>query len=338
MKEYDVAIIGAGFVGSSIAKHLSKSLSVVTFDVNPSPPFLRGVTKVEHRVCDVRRLGELKDSLGQPKVVVHTAIIQIPAIDQMKEQAYGVNIIGTQNICEVVKESPEILGLILCGSWHVFGERDYGGTVDSAFGYRPDKVEERARLYVISKMMQEGIVRFFGDMVGKKTFGIVRLGTVLGENMPKKTAANIFIENGLQGRSITPYKHTMHRPMLYVSIRDVCKVFESYIERILRGRSSGEESKSGIFNLFYPEPITILELAEVVSSAIVECTKGEVIPKVEIIDTGAPPMFRPDEKNTLNVDIEKTLRFFELETLTSPKEAVFEIVRGRVQVLAGHKA
>lgn len=329
MESYDIAIIGSGFIGSSLAKYLSKNYSVVTFDVNPTPPLLKGVSNVEHRVCDIRWYEELKERIGKPKVVVHTAIIQIPAINELKEQAYEVNVLGTHNVCRLVKETREIYGLILTGSWHVFGEKEYAGTVDASFGYRPDKVEERARLYVVSKMVQEGIVRFYDSVVNDKTYIIIRLGTVLGENMPEKTAANIFITNGLQGKPITPYKHTMHRPMLYVAIDDVCKVFHACVKKIIRGNESGEALHNGIFNLFYPKPITILELAETVKEAVVEHTHGEVIPKIEIIDRNLPVLFNPDDKRTLNVDLEDTMNFFGIKELRSPRETIFEIVDGR---------
>ena len=329
MKLYDVAIIGAGFIGSSLAKSLSKNYSVVTFDVNPFPPLLRGVKSVEHRVCDIRHYNEIKEKIGKPKIVIHTAIIQIPAIDEVKDQAYEVNVLGTHNVCRLVKEAREISGLILTGSWHVFGEREYAGTVDASFGYRPDKVEKRARLYVVSKMVQEGIVRFYDSVVDDKTYTIIRLGTVLGDNMPAKTAANIFITNGLQGKPITPYKHTMHRPMLYVAIDDVCKVFHACIEKIIRGNESGNALHDGIFNLFYPNPITILELAEIVKEAIAERTHGETIPKIEVIDRNLPVLFGLDDKRTLNVDLRSTMNFFGIKELKSPREAIFDIVGKR---------
>lgn len=325
MESYDVAIIGAGFVGSSLAKHLSSRYKVVAFDVNPNPPLLEDVD-VEHRVCDIRHYDELKKKIGKPKVVVHTAIVQIPAINELKEQAYEVNVQGTHNICEVVKETPETLGFILTGSWHVFGEREYKGTVDVSFGYRPDKVEERARLYVISKMIQEGIVRFYDSIVSEKTYTIIRLGTVLGENMPEKTAANLFITNGLQGKPLTPYKHTMHRPMLYLYIDDLCKVFGAYIDKILSGELVGSDSNGGIYNLFYPKPITILELAETIKEAISKHTQGKFVPQIEIMDKNLPVLFSPDEKHALNADISKTLNFFEIKGLKSPGDAIFDIV------------
>jgi len=329
MESYDVAIIGAGFVGSSLAKHLSSRYEVVAFDVDPNPPLLKDVRDVEHRVCDIRHFSALKEKMGKPKVVVHTAIVQIPAINEMKEQAYEVNVLGTHNVCEVVKETPETLGLILTGSWHVFGEREYKGTVDVSFGYRPDKVEERARLYVISKMLQEGIVRFYDSIVSEKTYTIIRLGTVLGENMPEKTAANLFITNGLQGKPLTPYKHTMHRPMLYLYIDDMCRVFGAYIDKIISGELVGTDSNGGIYNLFCPEPITILELAETVREAISKHTQGEIVPKIEIVDKNVPVLFGPDEKHTLNADIGKTLSFFRIKGLKSPREAIFDIVGKR---------
>ena len=188
---YDVAIFGAGFIGSTLAKYLSNYHDIITFDLNPKPPLLKQVKDIEHRVCDIRHYKEIKDKIGKPKVVVHTAIVQIPKINEMQSYAYEVNVLGTHNICKAIKETDETSGLLLCGTWHVFGEREYGTTVDVTFGYRPDKVEERARLYVISKMLQEGIVRFYSSMTREKTYAIIRLGTVLGENMPPKTAANM---------------------------------------------------------------------------------------------------------------------------------------------------
>jgi len=80
---------------------------------------------------------------------------------------------------------------------HTIGERELRGVIDEEFGFRPDKVEDRARLYALSKIAQESVVRFY-DEVSEKIFGIVRMGTVLGMLMPEKTAANLFIENGLK--------------------------------------------------------------------------------------------------------------------------------------------
>lgn len=328
MRAYDVAIVGAGFVGSALAEHLSQYYDVVTFDVKSAPPFLKGID-VEHRTCDITRLDEVREKLGKPKVVIHTAIIQIPAINEFRESAFEVNVVGTENVCRVVKETSETLGLVLTGTWHVFGEREYGGVIDVSFGYRPDKVEDRAKLYVVSKMVQEGIVRFYDDMSSEKALNIIRLGTVLGEHMPEKAAANIFITNGLKGKPITPYRHSMHRPMLYIAIEDVCKVFHSHVKKIMNGEKGQEIPGKHIFNLFYPEPITILELAELIREAITLHTNGKTTPQIKIVDKGLPIMFNSEDKHAMHTDVSDINSLFDVQKLRSPKEAIFEIVSGR---------
>jgi len=299
-------------VGSALATHLSRDYEVCTFDVKAAPPLLKGLD-VEHRPCDITRFDEVRAKLGKPKVVIHTAIIQIPAINEFRERAFAVNVLGTQNVCRLVKETPGTAGLILTGSWHVFGEREYGGVIDVAFGYRPDKVEDRAKLYVVSKMLQEGIVRFYDDMVGEKEFNILRLGTVLG----------------LKGKPITPYKHSMHRPMLYVAIEDVCQAFHSRVEKIVDGEMGKEGSARHVFNLFYPEPITILELAELIKEAVVLHTDGRITPEIKVVDKGLPILFGPENKHSMRTDVSDLNSLLDVSRMKSPKEAIFAIVKGR---------
>ena len=221
--------------------------------------------------------------------------------------------------------------MILAGTWHTIGERGLKGVVDEEFGFRPDKVEERARLYALSKIIQESIVRFFDEM-SDKIFGIIRMGTVLGEGMPVKTAANIFIERGLKGESITPYKHSMYRPMLYVNINDVCKAFNVYAQKILND-DIGDKNNSlaHIVNVYYPKPITILELAEIIRDAIIKYSKGAIYPRIEIIDKGRESLFNKDSKERIKINISKAIKFLGLSNLKSPQESLEEIVKNRIK-------
>lgn len=221
---------GSGFIGGSLANYLGRNFKIKILDVIP-PRFQLGDNVSFYR-CDIRRYDEVERAFKGVNLVIHAAIIQIPRINEAKRLGYEVNVIGTQNVCRAVDSLPNIKGLILTGSWHTIGERELSGVIDETFGFRPDKVEDRARLYALSKIAQESIVRFYDEM-SDKVCGIIRMGTVLGEGMPEKTAANIFIERGLRGESITPYKHSMYRPMLYVDINDICKAFEIYAKKFL---------------------------------------------------------------------------------------------------------
>lgn len=322
---------GSGFIGASVAGYLANTFAVRILDIKQPPTSLQ--RKVDYVYCDIRNYEEVVSGLKNLNLVIHAAIIQIPTINTEKSLGYEVNFIGTQNVCKAVDEIADIYGMILTSSWHTIGERDLKGVIDEEFGFRPDKVEDRARLYALSKVAQEAIVRFYGEM-SKKIYGMIRMGTVLGEGMPKKTAANLFIEQGLRGGAITPYRHSMHRPMLYVNVSDVCRAFEIYTNKILKNEiKKGENSLANVVNVYYPEPITILELAEAVRDSIIEITKGRIRPRVEIIDKGIPPLYSEEAKERIDVDVCKVKELLGLEKLQSPTKSIKEIIEKKLHSL-----
>jgi UDP-glucose 4-epimerase len=165
------------------------------------------------------------------------------------------------------------------------------------------------------------------------------MGTVLGEGMPEKTAANIFIDRGLKGMSITPYKQSMYRPMLYADISDICKAYELFISKIVDGfLSKTSNSLDNIVNVYYPEPITIIDLANIVKETIMNETKNKVNPAIEIMDANQPMLFNEDDKEKITVDISKALKFLGLDRFKSPRESVENIVRNRCKRLPQPKS
>jgi nucleoside-diphosphate-sugar epimerase len=327
MRQERIAIVGgSGYVGSAIASRLAQGFK--TLIVDQRPPSVDA--KIEFRQCDIRDPDSVRKCLEDTDLVIHTAIVQIPEINSEKKRGYEVNVEGTQNVCEAVEINPTTRGLILAGTWHTIGERAINGMIDEGFGYRPDKVEERARLYAISKILQESITRYF-DEVSSKIFGIIRLGTVLGERMPTKTVASTFIENALGGKPITPYQHSMYRPMLYVDINDVTRAFDSFARLMLDEKlAKGGSSLHHVANVVYPEPITIRELAMVVRSEIISQTAGKVTPTIEIVDNKVPRLFGPRDKSKFEVDVTKAKSLLGLRELISPQESVRRIIAHRL--------
>jgi len=330
MKKFKIGIVGgSGYIGSALADYLSKAFKVKVLDKSPLPKEMDN-EDIEHQFCDILKYEELKQGLKDVDAVIHTAIVQIPLINEQKKLGYKVNLIGTQNVCEVVETSPSIKCMILSGTWHVFGEKQLEGIINEEFGFRPDKVEDRARLYAISKMAQELIVRFYDEM-SEKIYGVVRMGTVLGDRMPEKTAANIFISSGLKGKAITPFKHTMYRPMLYVDITDVCEVFETYILKTLDEKICAEKnSLAHIVNLCWPQPLTIIELSKVIRETIVRLSKGKIKPRIEIADTEKTALFTAKDKEIISVDLSKLQQLLGLKKLISPRKSIEHIVQLRL--------
>jgi nucleoside-diphosphate-sugar epimerase len=321
---------GSGYIGSTIACALSETSKVVVIDKSPLPQKIN--SKVDYRPADIINYTALQDALAGLDLVIHTAIVQIPLINESKRLGFDVNFLGTQNVCRCVDQSKTIKGMILSGTWHVFGERSIWGDLDESFGFRPDNVEERARLYAISKIAQEVVVRYYDEM-SPKIFGIIRLGTVLGEGMPPKTAANIFSHNALVGKPLTPFKHSMYRPMLYVDIDDVCKAFRLYSIKIADGKVA-ENSLSHIVNLYWPEPITVLELAKAISETTTKLTKGKFVPKIEIIDNGQPVLFNENDKLKIKANISKVNQFLGITTMTDPHVTLEKIIAKVIENLA----
>lgn len=329
MDKYDVLIVGgSGFFGSHLARHMSEVFEVKVLDVKPLPEDLSD--EISFQKCDVRRYESVKSGVEDSRLVVNTAIIGIPLINAEKQLGYEVNVLGTENVCEAVSESKYTAGLILTGTWHVFGERGLKGVIDEEFGCRPDKVEERARYYALSKTVQENIVRLYDEGLDK-IYGIIRFGTILGEGMREKTAANTFISNALEGKPITPYKHSMYRPMLYVDLDDACRAVESYAKKILNNEVEERRSSlAHIVNFAWPNPITILELAEIVKDAITKRSDGKLVPRIEIVDMGLSNHGEYSKEGSMKLTLKKAMSFLGIKEFTEPRESIEKLVKMRM--------
>jgi nucleoside-diphosphate-sugar epimerase len=278
---------------------------------------------------DIRDKNSVAEKLHGFDLAINTSIIQVPEINEKKRLGYEVNILGLQNLCEAVESTQTLRGLLHVSSWHIFGERDLTGTLVEEFGLRPDKIEERARLYALCKIGQETIIRIVAAN-SNKSYGIIRVGTILGEGMPNQTAANLFIENALHRQPLTPYKHTQYRPMLYVDIQDVCDAFETFATRILTGEMAKENVTEKIINLMWPQPLTIIELARIISGIVAQSTNNRDRPQIRVIDKGIRSFYSPKDKNRFKADISKALRFLGKKKLISPEESLKRIIQNRL--------
>jgi nucleoside-diphosphate-sugar epimerase len=317
---------GSGFIESSLAAHLSsRGYRVRVADINPPKNSLENV---DFRRCDVRDGLDVFACLADASVAINAAIIQIPRINEEPVLGYQVNVVGAQNICEAVARLDGAVGLVQAGTWHTIGETGLEGVVDEEFGYRPDKVEERAKIYALSKVCQESVVRLYSHMYPGKSYVVLRTGTVLGTEMPELTAASIFIRNALSGKPLTPYKHSMYRSMLFVDVENVCKAYEVVVDRVLEG---GLRGVNNVFNVVYPEPVTVIELAKYVRQVVYEETGGRINPPIEVVDKGLPSAFTPEDKHRFQVKIDRIRGLLSGHILKSPKDALRNLVRNMLR-------
>lgn len=297
---------GSGFVGKNIAEFLSKENTVRIVDINPT--IIKSVT---FKKCDVLDYKLLEDCLKGCDAVIDSHIIQIPRINEMKELAFDINVNGTRNICEVCRKNGS--KLVLIGTWHIYGEPPFEKkAIDEDYGYRPERVSERAEFYVINKIMQEMWVRSYGKIYGIKA-GILRLSTVLGKDMPEKTAAKIFINQALNNNDITPFKNTMHRPMLYVDVSDVGEATNRFVKIL--------DSNCEIVHIAYQEPLTILELGRMIKRLSGSDSEVRSMDKSDSED-----YFKPEDKNYCHMDLARLKKRLKMKRLVSTEESLKRII------------
>ena len=328
MKSTKIAIVGCGFLGTSLAKYLKDFFSVTTFDVFPQPKLLQNYN-IEHKICDVTNFNQLQEKIETTSIIVHTVATNLANIPS-NSLAYDINIKGIQNVCETVSKNESIRGMILCSSWHVYGDQDISGDISEDYGYRPDKVEERAKIYVLSKVIQDCIVRFFDKKQDEKIFGAFRLGTILDYNMRNDTAAGKFITKALDGDDVTPYKHSMNKPMFFVSMNDVCKSFKSFIDYILTKDKKNIGNVDHIFNLAYPTPVKIIDLANSIIDSVKKNSNGKILPKLSIVDLGIEETDSQIVEKSTQIDISKINEYLNISSLTKPEDMIDQIIRSRL--------
>ena len=319
MKE-EIAIIGTGFIGSELASYLSSKFFVKTFDIRDQPSFLKELN-IPHKRIDVRDFEKLNKNIGNPNLLIHTAIIQLPLINENPVLGLETNLLGTYNILKVIQKH-RIEKMILLSSLQVLGQKFKKKKIAEEECYNLLNLEPRSKLYVYSKALQEILTLFHKDFLKDKKFVIMRLGTVLGERMSKSSAINIFIENALKGRPITPFKHSLYRPMTYVDIRDVCNVCAKIINFL-------ETHEGDIFNVCYPKSFTVLQTAKFIQRIIKNETHGKIIPKIRIINKNLPSIF--NKKSKIEVDVSKLKNKLHVKRLISPPQTLKRIIRHKLK-------
>jgi UDP-glucose 4-epimerase len=333
MEKYKIGIIGgSGYLGTSLARHLEGKFSIRILDIREPPDDLRS----SFRYCDVRMFGEVMNALKDLDLVMHVAAVQIPFINEQMRLGYDVNFVGTQNVCEAVDKSPCVKGMILASSWHAIGERELKGRIGADFEFRRDEVEDRTRVYALSKIGQECAVRYFDEM-SDKIFGIIRMGTLLGEGMNEKTAAGIFINQALKGETLTPFRHSMYRPMLCLDIEDACVAFERFASLIIEKQKGSGDRGEHVFNVFYPGLITIVELAKIIQEETGKLATNIPVPQIEIVDKKQSTPFSRNQNRRTHIDIGRSQEVLGLTNLRHPRQTIHRILKRKLESMKSRK-
>ena len=87
MKNHQIGIVGgSGFIGFSLAKHLSSIFDVKILDIKAP----KSKSNLVFELCDIRDYKQVMKALVDVDLVIHTAIVQIPRINEDRRLGYEV--------------------------------------------------------------------------------------------------------------------------------------------------------------------------------------------------------------------------------------------------------
>jgi len=293
---------GAGFIGSHICRELLKEGDeIVIHDafLNYISPFksnyehllklrFRGIVdKVKIIRGDIRHKGRfLKILKGEkPDVVVQLAALPIATASNLySEDAMGINLNGTVNILESLREVDSVKKFIYTSSSMIYGNFEYS-PADEKHLTNPIDV------YGGTKLAGEILTNVFSKQYGIN-YIIIRPSAVYGPTDVNRRVTQIFVENALQ-----------KKPLILHNGGET-KLDFSFVEDVARGfvlAIKNDKVKNETFNITRGEGRSLKELANIIK---------QHIPDVEIIEKEVPKNEKRPERGALDISKAKKMLGF----------------------------
>jgi len=260
---------GAGFIGVNIAKELvERGDEVVLHDafLNYISPFksnyekllkirFKGINdKVKVIRGDMRHKGRLLKILKAErpdKVILLAALPIATTSNEFSEDAMGINLNGTVNVLEAIREVDSVNQFIYTSSSMVYGDFQYA-PADEKHPTNPMCV------YGGTKLSAELLTKVFSKQYGIN-YTIIRPSAVYGPTDVNRRVSQIFVENALMGKPLI-----LHNGGL-------SKLDFTYIKDIAHGYVLALDSPNAIgetFNLTRGEGRSLKEFAEIIQRHI----------------------------------------------------------------------
>lgn len=311
---FDVCVTGAGgYIGSRVVVELLEAGHEVTaFDNFRSAQVeeIRGVTVNEGDVRDRERVREAVE--GSDAVMHLAAVSGVQDCDDNPEEAFDINVVGTENVAWVCRE----LGtpLVFPCSMAVIGD-------PVEFPITSDHPRNPLNHYGRTKAMGEDDVHALADgafpaHVYMKS-NLYGAHEVNGTSVSKGTVINIFVEKALNQEPLTVHEPgTQARD--FVHVRDVARAYLLSLDTIV-----GAENGTTTLPIASGECMSVLELAETVQQ-VVEEERGYTV-DIEMVEN---PRGGESASEDFTVDTEEARDSVGFRAEESVKNTVREILQG----------
>jgi nucleoside-diphosphate-sugar epimerase len=289
---------GTGFIGSYIAKKLlAKGYKVVLYDASfnfSSTPQSTYDAYLKHRLKDLDKAiivkGDTRNKADvikavndyNPSSIIHLAALPISTTSNKNpEDATSINLYGTVNVLETIRNCDSIKRFVFASSSMVYGN----------FQKEPAPEEHPTcpiDVYGGTKLSGEILTKVYSKQYGVE-YTIIRPSAVYGPTDVNRRVSQIFVENALNSKPIILHNGGMS------------KLDFSYVEDVAEGFVLALESKQAInktFNITRGEGRSLKEFAEILKS---------LIPNIKIEEMPAPKDEVRPERGALDITKAKKL-------------------------------
>ena len=299
---------GAGYIGSFLIKNLvEEGHEVISIDDESIGDYrhLRelGLSEAELLTGDIRDKSQLVKIWKKCDAVVHLAALSnLEICNEQPEEAISVNIFGTLQVMEAVKELG-IPKVIFCSSASVYGEPEKLPVTENS-------PLNALNLYGITKIAGEKIVNSYWMNDKIETVNL-RFGNLYGVGLYTQWYAVIpkFVKQAIDGKEITIYGDGEYTRD-YIHLKDITRAI---IIALKTGNIGGET-----FNLG-GETITVNQIAKMVLEESEKATGT----KPDTVNT--PP--RLGETKEFSYDLSKTRSMLSLTNQLTVREGIRQIIQ-----------
>jgi len=309
---FDVCVTGAGgYIGSRVTKLLLDA----GHEVIPVDSFrtaqVEDIDGVRVEEADVRDRERMREAIDGSDIVMHLgAVSGVQDCDENPEEAFDINVVGTENVGWVCRENET--PLVFPCSMAVIGD-------PVEFPITSDHPRRPLNHYGRTKAMSEEDIGWLAEdafpahvYMKSNLYGHHEVG---GKNIGKRTVINIFVEKALEQEPLTVHEPgTQARD--FVHIKDVARAYLCSLENLIDA-----DDGARTLPVASGECMSVLELAETVRD-IVEGERGYTV-EIEMIEN-------PRESETVSddfvVDTDEARDAIGFEAEYTVEDAVREMV------------
>jgi UDP-glucose 4-epimerase len=311
---------GAGFIGSYVAKILiEKGYKVIVYDdflnyISPTESnyaealkyrydnLLKGATivrgDVRHRATFLRTVQE-----HQPDSIIHLAALPISTVsNKLSEDAFSINLNGTVNVLETIRDCKAVKRFVLASSSMVYGNFQHE-PADETHPTNPIDV------YGGTKLSGEIMTQVYSKQYGVE-YTIIRPSAVYGPTDANRRVSQIFLENALMGKPLTLHNGGASK-LDFTYVKDTAKGIVLALE--------SDKAVNNTFNITRGEGRSLKEFAMIL--------KG-LLPNLKIVSEEAPVDEKRPERGALGIEKARRLLHYEPDyPLEKGLKEYFEFVR-----------